>query len=145
MDTAKILVKRLDPELPLPSHARSGDAGVDLFARDGGVLGPGERGHVPTGIAVAIPEGFVGLITPRSGLATRHGISLVNSPGVLDSGFRGEIHVVVINQGSEGFTYRRGDRIAQLVVVPFVTQELVVVDELPDSGRGDGGFGSTGS
>ena len=145
MDAQKILVKRLDPDLPIPRHARAGDAGVDLYARRGGVLAPGERAMVPTGIAVAVPAGFVGLITPRSGLAARHGVSLVNSPGILDAGYRGEIHVVAINEGSEPYSYERGERIAQLVVVPFASQDYEAVDELPASDRGAGGFGSTGS
>jgi dUTP pyrophosphatase len=145
MHTQKILVKQLDPDLPLPSHARPGDAGVDLYASEGGELAPGQRAMVPTGIAVAVPEGHVGLIAPRSGLAVRHGISLVNSPGILDAGYRGEIHVVMINQATEPFSFERGDRIAQLIVVPFATQHYVVVDELPSTERGSGGFGSTGS
>ena len=145
MHALKILVKQLDPELPLPRHATSGDAGVDLYAREKGTVWPGERKLVPTGIAVAVPPGYVGLIAPRSGLAINHGISLVNSPGILDSGFRGEIHAIVINEGEEAFEYDRGDRIAQLVVVPYVEQHFEVVAELPDSDRGEGGFGSTGS
>ena len=100
---------------------------------------------VPTGIAVALPNGYVGLIAPRSGLAARHGISLVNSPGILDAGYRGEIHAVLINEGDEPFEYERGERIAQLVVVPFAAQEYEVVVSLPVSDRGDGGFGSTGT
>jgi dUTP pyrophosphatase len=145
MHSLKILVQQLDPELPLPSHAQYGDAGVDLYARSGGVLAPGERTLVPTGIAVAVPEGYVGLIAPRSGLAARHGISLVNSPGILDAGYRGEIHAVLINEGTEPFEYERGERIAQLVVVPFATQEYEVTTELPASDRGGDGFGSTGT
>ncbi len=145
MHALKILVKQLDAELPLPSHATSGDAGVDLYAREAGTVWPGERKLVPTGIAVAVPQGYVGLIAPRSGLAIKYGISLVNSPGILDAGFRGEIHAIVINEGEEAFDYARGDRIAQLVVVPFAEQQFEVVDELPDSDRGEGGFGSTGS
>jgi len=122
MHAQKILVKQLDPDLPLPRHATSGDAGVDLYAREAGTIWPGERKLVPTGIAVAIPIGYVGLIAPRSGLAIKHGISLVNSPGILDSGFRGEIHAVMANSGEEAFEYGRGDRIAQLVVVPYAHQ-----------------------
>lgn len=141
----KIPVRRLDPLLPLPAHAKDGDAGVDLRARDSGLLDPGERAMIPTGIAVAIPAGHVGLVAPRSGLAVRHGISVVNGPGIIDAGFRGELHVVAINLSSETWTYERGDRVGQLVVVPFVRQELHEVDELPDSERGAGGFGSTGS
>jgi dUTP pyrophosphatase len=99
---------------------------------------------VPTGVAVAVPSGYVGLVAPRSGLAANSGISLVNAPGILDEGYRGEIYAIVVNLGSDPFVYDRGDRIAQLVVVPFVEQELQVVDELPESTRGAGGFGSTG-
>ncbi|NND03474.1 MAG: dUTP diphosphatase [Acidimicrobiia bacterium] len=145
MHALKILLKQLDPDIPLPSHATSGDAGVDLYAREAGTIWPGERKLVPTGVAVAVPSGYVGLIAPRSGLAIKHGISLVNSPGILDSGYRGEIHAVMINQGDEAFEYDRGDRIAQLVVVPFAQQHFEVVEELPESDRGEGGFGSTGS
>ena len=145
MYSQKILVKQLDPALPLPEHARDGDAGVDLYARSGGVLAPGERMLVPTGIAVALPEGYVGLVAPRSGLAVRHGVSLVNSPGILDAGYRGELQVVMVNGGSEPFEFARGERIAQLVVVPFVSQVYELVAELPESDRGPGGFGSTGS
>lgn len=145
MHSEKILVKRLDSDLPLPSHARQGDAGVDLYARESGVLEPGERALVPTGIAVAVPAGYVGLIAPRSGLAIEHGVGLVNSPGILDSGYRGEVNVVMVNGGAEIFEYRRGDRIAQLVIVPFTAQEYVAVEELPASDRGADGFGSTGA
>lgn len=144
MHPVKILVKQLDPELPIPRHAEPGDAGVDLVARYDGAVAPGERALVATGIAVAIPEGHVGLVTPRSGLAMRSGVSLVNSPGILDSGYRGEIQVVMINHGAEPFEFRRGDRIAQLVVVPFFEQHYELVGELPQSRRGQGGFGSTG-
>lgn len=145
MHDVKILVKQLDAELPLPGHAKPGDAGVDLCAREPGTIWPGERKLVPTGIAVALPVGYVGLITPRSGLAIKHGISVVNSPGILDSGYRGEIQVIMLNGGEEAFEFERGDRIAQLVVVPFVEQRYEAVDELPASDRGEGGFGSTGS
>lgn len=145
MHAQKILMKRLDADLPLPRHATRGDAGVDLYAREGGVLQPGERTMVPTGIAVAIPEGYVGLVAPRSGLAIQNGVSLVNSPGILDSGYRGELQAVMINGGAEPFEFSRGDRIAQLVVVPFVQQHFEVVEELPESDRGAGGFGSTGA
>ena len=141
----KIPVVRLDPLLPLPGHARHGDAGVDLYARVGGRLEPGERAMVATGVAVAIPEGCVGLVAPRSGLAARHGISVVNGPGVIDAGFRGEIHVILVNLGDERWAYERGDRVGQLVVVAFAPQEWVEVDELPESHRGEGGFGSTGT
>lgn len=141
----RILLKLLDPDLPVPGHARPGDAGVDLHARQAVALAAGEWATVPTGIAVAIPEGHAGLVVPRSGLAARHGIGVVNGPGLIDSGYRGEVAVILVNHGSESVTLERGDRIAQLVVVPVATQEMVVVDELPSSERGAGGFGSTGS
>jgi dUTP pyrophosphatase len=109
------------------------------------VLKPGERAVVPTGIAVALPDGYAGLVTPRSGLAVRTGVTVLNGPGLVDSGYRGELMVPLVNLGNEPVELVRGERIAQLVVTPVVTQEFVEVDELPDSSRGDGGFGSTGS
>lgn len=141
----RIPLRQLDPELPIPRHARPGDAGVDLHAREAADLAPGERRAIPTGVAVAVPEGYVGLIAPRSGLAIRSGLSIVNTPGILDSGYRGEIAVILINLGSESVKISRGDRIAQLVVVPFTSVEFEVVDQLEDTDRGAGGFGSTGS
>ena len=140
----KIPFLSLDPELPRPERAHDGEAGVDLCARTTLDLGPDEWAMIPTGIAVAIPEGHAGLVAPRSGLAARHGISVVNGPGVVDAGYRGEINVVLINHGDEGFTVNRGDRIAQLLVVPVATVDLVRVEELPGSSRGTDGFGSTG-
>jgi dUTP pyrophosphatase len=140
----EILLKHLDPGLPVPSHANAGDAGVDLRAREPIELGPGSRAVVPTGIAVAIPEGYAGLVTPRSGLAARSGVGIVNSPGVVDSGYRGEISVVLINQGNETVRFDRGDRIAQLLVVEVQQLSFSVVESLPESARGPGGFGSTG-
>jgi len=141
----QILFQRLDTGLPVPAHAHPGDGGVDLSARHSVRLGPGERAVVPTGIAVAIPSGYAGLVTPRSGLAARHGISVVNGPGLVDAGYRGEIKVVLVNLSTEPFEILRGDRIAQLVVVPVAMQEFVEVAELPNTSRGSGGFGSTGS
>ncbi len=141
----KIPVLPLDPELSVPAAAHRGDAGLDLQAREDVDLAPGEWAMVPTGIAVAIPEGYAGLVAPRSGLAARHGISVVNGPGVVDSGFRGEVKAILINHGSDSVKLSRGDRIAQLVVVPVVHAELVIVDELPESERGSGGFGSSGT
>lgn len=141
----QIPLQRLDGELPIPAHAHPGDAGVDLYARESVRLDTGERAVVPTGIAVAIPDGFAGLVTPRSGLAARHGISVVNGPGLVDSGYRGEIKVVLVNLSNEPFEIERGDRIAQFVVIPVAVQELVPVEELPESTRGSGGFGSTGA
>jgi dUTP pyrophosphatase len=140
----KIPVLKLDPELPTPQRAHPGDAGVDLYAREATRLEPDAWAAVATGVAVAIPEGYVGLVAPRSGLAARHGISVVNGPGVVDAGYRGEVKVVLINHGSEPVMLARGERIAQLVVVPVATPELEPTSELPESARGDGGFGSTG-
>lgn len=140
----EIPLLKLDIDLPTPSHSHPGDAGVDLYARADVLLDPGERQMVPTGIAVAIPEGYAGLVVPRSGLAARHGIGVVNGPGLVDSGYRGELNVVLVNHGAEPVALQRGDRIAQLVVVPFATQDFVEVDVLPASVRGAEGFGSTG-
>jgi dUTP pyrophosphatase len=140
----RVLIRRLDAGLPLPGRARPGDAGVDLYAAAPATLAPGERVSVGTGVAVAIPPGHAGLVAPRSGLAQRHGLGIVNAPGVVDSGYRGEIRVVLVNHGSEPVSLARGDRIAQLVVVPVASGDLVEVADLPDSERGEGGFGSTG-
>lgn len=140
----RVLVRRLDPGLPLPRRARPGDAGMDLYAASAVTLAPGERATVGTGVAVAIPEGWVGLVTPRSGLAQRHGLSIVNAPGVVDSGYRGEIRVILVNHGREPVVLTRGDRIAQMLVVPVAAGDLLEVPELPGSERGEGGFGSTG-
>ncbi len=141
----KIPLQRLDPALPVPSPAHPGDAGADLYARVTTVLAPGERTLIPTGIAVAIPEGHVGLVSPRSGLALRNGISIVNTPGIVDSGYRGELQVIAVNLGDRPVTFNRGDRIAQLVVVPYVAAVFEPVSELPASVRGADGFGSTGT
>lgn len=140
----KIPVLRLDPELPMPARAHSGDAGIDLQARVATTLEPGEWAMIPTGIAVAIPVGHVGLVAPRSGLAARHGISVVNGPGVVDAGYRGEINAILINHGRDSVTLRRGDRIAQMLIVPVAMVETEEVERLPDSDRGSGGFGSSG-
>ncbi|MGH9166354.1 MAG: dUTP diphosphatase [Acidimicrobiia bacterium] len=140
----KIPVRRLDMGLPLPVQAHPGDGGVDLFAREDVSLAPRARTSVPTGIALAIPPGFAGLVLPRSGLAARHGLGVVNGPGLVDSGYRGEVRVLLVNHGQETVRLARGERIAQLLVVPVADQELVEVDELPDSPRGERGFGSTG-
>jgi dUTP diphosphatase len=138
-------VRRLDPGLPLPAYAHPGDAGADLRAADEVVLPPGGRATVGTGIAVAVPDGYAAFVHPRSGLASRHGITLVNAPGTVDAGFRGEVRVVLLNTDpAEPFTVRRGDRIAQLVVQPVTRVRFVDVAELPATPRGEGGFGSTG-
>jgi len=141
----RISLKQLDPDLPVPSHAHPGDGGVDLYARDGASLAAGERAVIATGIAIAIPHGYAGLVTPRSGLAARHGIGVVNGPGLVDSGYRGELKVILVNHGQETVHIARGERIAQLVVVAVMDQEFEVVEELPASTRGEGGLGSTGS
>ncbi|GAB3666234.1 dUTP diphosphatase [Nocardioides korecus] len=141
----QIQIRRLDPGLPLPAYAHPGDAGADLHAAVDVVLAPGGRALVPTGLALALPEGYVALVHPRSGLAARHGISIVNAPGTVDAGYRGEVRVCLVNTDRhEPFTVRRGDRIAQLVVQRFETAEFVEADDLPDSERGAGGYGSTG-
>ena len=140
-----VSVVRLDPELPLPAYAHPGDAGADLLTTVDVLLAPGERAMVPTGVALALPDGFVALVHPRSGLAARHGLSIVNTPGTIDAGYRGEIKVMLINHDPAApIELRRGDRIAQLVVQRFERARFVEVDELPDSVRGDGGYGSTG-
>ena len=142
----RVAVRRLDPDLPLPSYAHPGDAGLDLYAREAVSLKPGERALVPTGIAVALPEGHVGLVHPRSGLAARHGVTLVNAPGTIDAGYRGEIKVILANTDPhEPVHLERGSRIAQLLVQRVETAQIVEVDELPPSVRGSGGFGSTGA
>ena len=128
----------------MPTRAHAGDAGIDLHARETTTLQPGEWAMIPTGVAVAIPAGHVGLVAPRSGLAARHGISVVNGPGVVDTGYRGEINAILINHGTEAITFERGDRIAQMLVTPIVEADTVEVDTLPDSDRGAGGFGSSG-
>ena len=128
----------------MPTRAHPGDAGLDLYSAEALRLEPGERSLVATGVAVAIPHGHAGLVAPRSGLAVRHGISIVNAPGVIDSGYRGEIKVNLINLGAEPVDVSRGDRIAQLLVVPIEGAEVVEVDDLDDTARGAGGFGSTG-
>ncbi len=140
----KIPLKRLDPELSPPERAHPGDAGIDLRAAESVKIGAEGWMSVGTGIAVAIPDGHVGLVSPRSGLAARHGIGVANGPGIVDAGYRGELRVILINHGHEPVSIERGERIAQLVVVPMVEIEFEEVDELPGSGRGAGGFGSTG-
>lgn len=140
-----VLITRLDPDLPLPAYEHPGDAGMDLRSRIDVTLAPGERMLVPTGMAIALPDGYVALVCARSGLALRHGIGLVNAPGVIDAGYRGEIGVILVNHdATTPVTLARGDRIAQLVVERVERARLVEVSELPGSHRGEGGFGSTG-
>lgn len=143
-NTVDVLIQRLDPDLPMPNYAHPGDAGADLYARVNVTLAPGERVSVPTGIAIALPGGYVGLVHPRSGLAARHGVGMVNAPGVIDAGYRGEIAVLLINHGTAPVQLSRGDRIAQLLVQQVATMRLHEVTTLPGSHRGGGGFGSSG-
>jgi dUTP pyrophosphatase len=145
MSSVEVLITRLDPELPLPRYAKGGDAGADIVSRIDITLAPGERALVPTGIAIALPDGYVALVHPRSGLAIKHGVTMVNAPGTVDAGYRGELQVILINHDkSESVSFKRGDRIAQLVIQKVERSEFVEVRELPGSGRGSGGFGSTG-
>jgi len=138
-------VRRLDPDLPLPAYAHPGDAGLDLCAAQDVELAPGERAVVPTGLAIAVPDGHVGLVHPRSGLAARHGLSVVNAPGTIDAGYRGEVKVVLVNlDPSEPIRLARGARIAQLLVQRVQRATVVEVDDLDVTARGDAGFGSTG-
>jgi len=140
-----LLTTRLRDNALLPTRAHDGDAGLDLYAADAATIGPGERAAIATGIAVEIPEGHAGLVLPRSGLAARHGIALVNAPGLIDSGYRGEVMVLLLNTDREvAFTVSPGDRIAQLVLTPVAEAEPVEVSELETSARGAGGFGSSG-
>lgn len=145
-DRVDVLVTMIDPDLPVPAYEHPGDAGLDLRSRESLRLGPGQRAMVPTGVTLALPPGYVALVCPRSGLASRHGIGLVNAPGVIDAGYRGEISVVIINHDpATDYEIQRGDRIAQLLVQPVSMAALVPVERLPGSHRGSGGFGSTGS
>ena len=142
----EVPIVRLDPELPLPTYARPGDAGADLVAREGAVLAAGGgRALIPTGVAVAIPEGYAGLVLPRSGLALRHGVTLLNTPGLIDSGYRDELRVLMVNlDPAHDYEVRRGDRIAQLVIQAVEAASFAPAEALTASVRGVGGFGHTG-
>ena len=141
----RVQLKLLDPKLPVPTYAHPGDAGADLYARVDVQIAPHERKMVPTGIAIALPDGYVGLVHPRSGLAAREGLSIVNSPGTIDSGYRGEIKVCLINTDPEKtISLRRGDKIAHLVIQRFWQADFEITDNLGDTERGEGGYGSTG-
>ncbi len=148
LDTAldQLQVRLLHPGARPPARTRPGDAAYDLRCADGFLLWPGEQATVPTGVALALPAGVAGLVLPRSGLAARHGISVVNGPGLIDPPYRGEVGVVLVNLAQEPYAFEAGDRIAQLLLVPCLTPEVRTVDELPPSvdGRGAGGFGSSG-
>jgi dUTP pyrophosphatase len=143
----ELAIRRLDPDLALPTRQHAHDAGYDLVARSDATLAPrGGRAMIPTGVAVAIPAGYAGFVQPRSGLALRHGVTVLNSPGLVDAGYRDELRVILVNlDPAEEFTVHRGDRIAQLVIQPVEALEWRVVDELDDTDRGTGGFGSTGT
>jgi dUTP pyrophosphatase len=142
----EVLIKRLDPDIPLPSYAKAGDAGADLATRIDFTIKPGERILVPTGISIALPDGYVALVHPRSGLAVKHGISIVNTPGTVDAGYRGELQVILINlDKNQSISFKKGDRIAQLVIQQVERAKFTEVSELPGSDRSTGGFGSTGA
>jgi dUTP pyrophosphatase len=143
--SVQVLIKRLDPGVPLPSYAKGGDAGADIVTAVDITLAPGERALVPTGISIALPDGYVALVHPRSGLAIKHGVTMVNSPGTVDAGYRGELKLILINHDpNESVSFKRGERVAQLVIQQVERAEFVEVQELPGSGRGTDGFGSTG-
>ena len=145
MSEIQVQIQRLDPDVELPQYARSGDAGLDLRASEDVELAPGKRAMVPTGLAIALPEGYAGFVQPRSGLAAREGLSIVNTPGLIDSGYRGELKIIAINTDDEHTIHiKRGNRIAQLVIQEVPVVHLVEVDELEASERGVAGFGSTG-
>jgi dUTP pyrophosphatase len=141
-----VLIKRLDEGVPLPKYAKGGDAGADLVTRVDVSLAPGERALVPTGIAIALLDGYAAFVHPRSGLAVKYGVSIVNSPGTVDAGYRGELQIILINHDlNNSVSFSRGDRIAQLIIQKVEQADFIEVSELPGSGRGAGGFGSTGS
>ncbi len=141
----RLAVRRLRDDAQMPTRAHEGDAGYDLYAVEGATIAPGERAMVPTGIAIELPERHAGMVLPRSGLAARHGIALVNAPGLIDAGYRGEVRVLLLNTDREAaFEIAPGDRIAQLVIVRHEAPELIEVDSLDETARGVGGFGSTG-
>ena len=145
MNAVEVLVQRLDQGLPLPAYEHPGDAGMDLRSRIDVSIEPGGRCLVPTGIAIAMRPGYAAFVHPRSGMALRHGVTILNAPGTIDAGYRGEISVILVNHDRfESFEISRGDRIAQLVVTSVASATLVEVSDLPGSHRGDGGFGSTG-
>lgn len=144
--TVKVLITKLDSEMATPSYAKPGDAGFDLRTRIDLTLAPGERALAPTGLAIALPDGFAAFVHPRSGLAIKHGVSMVNTPGTVDAGFRGELQIILINHDkSESISFKRGDRIAQMVIQKIETAEFVEVSELPGTTRSADGFGSTGT
>ncbi len=141
----RVTLKRIDPGIPLPEYAHEGDAGCDLRSPVDLIIGPGERALIPTGIAIAIPEGYAGFVQPRSGLAAKHGVTVLNTPGLIDSHYRGEVKVILINlDPRKPFRVKRGDKICQLVFKRVETAIFEEVESLPETERGEGGFGSTG-
>jgi dUTP pyrophosphatase len=141
----EVLIKRLDASVPIPSYAKAGDAGADLATRIDFTIQPGERMLVPTGISIALPNGYVALVHPRSGLAIKHGISMVNTPGTVDAGYRGELQVILINHDlTQPISFKKGDRIAQLIIQKVEHAQFIEVENLPGSERSADGFGSTG-
>jgi dUTP pyrophosphatase len=144
IEDIELQVKRLVADVPLPAYAHDGDAGLDLAAAEDVELAAGGRAAVPTGLAVAVPHGWVGLVHPRSGLARRHGVTVANAPGTIDAGYRGEVQVLLVNLGRDPVTLRKGDRVAQLLLQRVGRAAIVEVEELDGTTRGDGGFGSTG-
>lgn len=146
MSKVQVLVKRLDPSVPLPRYGKAGDAGADITTRVDITILPGERALVATGLFIALPSGFAAFVHPRSGLAIKHGVSMVNTPGTVDAGYRGELQVILINHDlREPISFKKGDRIAQLVIQRVEAADFVEVEELPGSERAAGGFGSTGT
>jgi dUTP pyrophosphatase len=146
MSTVDVLVKRLDPSVPLPVYGKPGDAGADITTRIDFTIEPGERLLVPTGLSIALPFGYAAFVHPRSGLAIKHGVSMVNTPGTVDAGYRGELQVILINHDlREAISFKKGDRIAQLVIQKVESAAFIEVADLPGSERATGGFGSTGT
>ena len=146
MSQLKVLVTRIDNSMPTPSYAKGGDAGADLSTAIDFTIGPGERKLIPTGISIALPDGYAAFVHPRSGLAIKYGVSMVNTPGTIDAGYRGELQVILINHDlTQSASFKKGDRIAQLVIQKVERAEFVEVTQLPGSQRASGGFGSTGS
>jgi dUTP pyrophosphatase len=145
MADLQVLITRLDPSVPMPSYAKPGDAGADLATRVDITLAPGERALVPTGISIALPNGYAAFVHPRSGLAIKHGVSMVNTPGTVDAAYRGELQVILINHDrTQPISFKKGDRVAQLVIQKVERANFVEVQSLPGTDRGTGGFGSSG-
>ena len=145
MSSVQVLITRLDPSVPLPKYGKPGDAGADIATRIDFTLQPGERALIPTGLSIALPNGYAAFVHPRSGLAIKHGVSMVNTPGTVDAAYRGELQIILINHDlREAISFSKGDRIAQLVIQKVEHADFVEVTQLPGSDRGSGGFGSTG-